>query len=336
MDVLMGMMNLNIVSNEQVTQAVDMNDAIEIIRIAFIEFYQGKADLPVRIHIEVDEKQAQTLIMPAYLKASGALGTKIISIFPENQYTDLPTIHALMIVIDSHTGQPQAIMDAGRLTALRTGAVSGVATDLLARKDARVAAIFGAGVQGRTQLQAVCTVRSIEKALVYDTDPGAAQSYVEDMQALSPGPSDIEIASSPDEALVDADIICTATTSLQPVFKDESLKKGSHINAIGSFTPRMQEIPQETVVRSKIVVDSLTASLAETGDLIIPLEKKLISRKDIHGELGEIASGSQVGRETDEEITLFKSVGLAIQDVALAAHILQQVREHHMGCTVDL
>jgi alanine dehydrogenase len=332
----MEMMNLVVISNEEVTQAVDMGEAIETIKEAFIAFYQGEANLPARIHIEVDERQARTLIMPAYLRESGALGTKIISIFPENQSTKLPTVHALMIVIDSHTGQPQAVMDAGTLTALRTGAVSGVATDLLARKDARVAAIFGAGIQGRTQLQAVCAVRPIEKALVYDTDSAAARTYVRDMQALPRSPSDIEIASSPDAALVDADIICTATTSLQPVFKDEFLKKGSHINAIGSFTPQMQEIPEETVIRSKIVVDSLQASLAESGDLIIPLNKKSISREDIHGELGEIASGALVGREMDEEITLFESVGLAIQDVALAAFVLRRVREMHRGCTVEL
>ncbi|MBU7043915.1 MAG: hypothetical protein HXS47_10020 [Theionarchaea archaeon] len=328
-------MNVKILSNEDVNHLVKMEDAIDIIRSAFIQLHQGKADLPLRIQIQVTQ-QTRTLVMPAYLKETGALATKIISIFPENRGTDLPTVHAVVMVTDSRTGQPLALMGAHSLTALRTGAASGVATELLARKDSRVVAIFGAGIQGRTQLQAVCCVRPIEKVLIYDVDPTAVQTYIEDMRTLPHIPPNIQPASSPSHALEVADIVCTATPSTQPVFQDEFLKRGTHINAIGSFTPHMQEIPEKTVARSKIVVDSLEASLSESGDLIIPLNHTSITREDIHGELGELASGARVGRETDDEITLFKSVGLAIQDAALSHYVLTQAQSSNRGCNVKI
>ena len=323
---------MRILSGADVRQAVTMADAIEAVKNAYVQLSAGRAVVPLRTPVEVDEAASVTLFMPAYLPDSAALGAKIVSVFPGNPEMGLPTIHAVVIVIDPQTGRPLAMMDGTYLTALRTGAASGVSTDLLARADARVTAIFGAGVQARTQLEAVCTVRSIEKAWVYDPVGEAAVAYAEEMAARGqPLPADIRVANSPAEAVADADVICTATTSARPVFADGDLKPGVHISGVGSYTPEMQEIPAETVVRAKVVVDSRDASLAEAGDLIVPLDQGSITKAHIHGELGEIAAGHIPGRESETEVTFFKSVGVAVQDVAVAGLVLSRAAEGELG-----
>lgn len=330
-------MKLKILTRDEVAQAVSMAEAIETVKKAFIQLSTGKAEVPLRIQIPVEKQKGTTLFMPAYLTDSEAMGAKIVSVFPGNQDKGLPTIHAVVIVVDAKTGQPLAVMDGTYLTALRTGAASGVATDLLSRKNARVAAIFGAGTQARTQLEAICTVRKIKKVWVYDVKPKIARDYVEEMKTRGkPIPSDVSEARTPDQAVRDADIICTATTSFRPVFYDAELKTGVHINGIGSYTPDMQEIPARTVVRSKVVVDSRQASLAEAGDLIISIEGGLISEKHIHGEIGEVAAGKVPGRESEGETTFFKSVGLAVQDVAVAELVLRRAKEMGLGLDVDI
>jgi ornithine cyclodeaminase len=285
----------------------------------------------------VEDREGVVLFMPAFLPQIGSLGAKIVSVFPQNLQSGLSTIHAIVVLLDAETGCPISLLDGTYLTALRTGAASGVATDLLARCDSRIAAIFGAGVQGRTQLEAVCTVRAITKVWIYDPSPDVAKAYADEMkQRGEPIPQDISVAQTPKQALEEADIICTATTSSEPVFADEDLCPGVHINGIGSYTPKMQEIPGQTVARARVVVDSLSASLAEAGDLIIPLQNKTMEESDIHGEIGQIAAGSIPGRESDSEVTFFKSVGLAVQDIATAALALQRAKELKLGRNIDL
>jgi len=330
-------MKLKILTREEVAKAVKMAEAIETVKKAFIQLSSGKVEMPLRTQVPVEKQKGVTLFMPAYLADSDAMGAKIVSVFPNNQKRNLPTVHAVVIVVDAETGRPTAVMDGTYLTALRTGAASGVATDILSRKDARVAAIFGAGTQSRTQLEAICTVRSIKKVWVYDAVPRIASAYVEEMKKHgSPIPQDIFVSESPKQAVSEADIICAATTSFQPVFNDSDLKPGVHINGVGSYTPEMQEIPAPTVVRSKVIVDSRQAALAETGDLIIPIEGGLISDKHIHGEIGELAAGKISGRESEEETTFFKSVGLAVQDVSIAELVLRRTRELGLGNDVEI
>lgn len=330
-------MKIKILSRDDVVHAVNMSEAIEAVKKAFIQLSTGKAEVPLRIQIPVRKRSGISLFMPAYLTGDDAMAAKIVSVFPHNRRRGLPTIHAVVIVVDAKTGQPLAVMDGTYLTALRTGAASGLATDLLARKDARVAAIFGGGTQARTQLQAVCTVRDIEKAWVYDVKPRAARAFAREMKARgSPIPSNIRVAQTPKQALHEADVVCTATTSFRPVFTDGDLKLGVHINGIGSYTPEMQEVPARTVVRSKVVVDSREASLAEAGDLIISINGGLITNKSIHGEIGEVAARRIPGRESDEETTFFKSVGLAVQDVAVAQLVLLKAGELGLGTEVDI
>ena len=329
-------MKLRVLSKQDVQQAVPMREAIEIVKGAFAQLSAGKAVVPLRTQLPVERHEGVTLFMPAYLSESDDLGVKIVSVFPRNLKMGLPTIFALVVVVEASTGRPVAAMDGTYLTALRTGAASGAATDLLARQDARVAAIFGAGAQGRTQLLAVCEVRDIERAWVSDVNPQAAERYAQEMAGKGRVPADLRVASSPAEAAREADVLCTATTSKTPVFADEDLKPGVHVNAVGSFTPQMQEVPGETVRRARLVVGSREGCLSETGDLIIPIRKGLIAADDIYAELGEIAAGLKPGRDNAEEITLFKSVGNAVQDVSVARAVLTQAETLGLGIEVEL
>ena len=314
-----------------------MRECIEVVKAAFAQLSAGEAIVPLRTQLPVPAHAGVTLFMPACLTRSGDLGAKIVSVFPRNLERDLPTIHAVVIVVDSTTGMPVALMDGTYLTALRTGAASGAATDLLARQDARVVAIFGAGTQGRTQLEAVCTVRSITRALVCDANPDQAARYVDEMRARgAPFPADIRVATLAAEAVRQADVICTATTSTQPVFDGRDVRPGTHINAVGAYTPQMQEVDAETIQRAKVVIDSRQASLAEAGDLIVPLRQGLITEAHIHAEIGEIVAGLKPGRERDDEITYFKSVGVAVQDVAAARRVLDRAAALGLGVEVEL
>ena len=330
-------MKLRVLSGADVRRAITMAEAIQAVKEAYVQLSAGQAIVPLRTSVPVDRRGGVTLFMPAYLAESDAMGAKIVSVFPGNLERGLPTIHAVVVVVDAETGQPRAIMDGTYLTALRTGAASGVATDLLARPDARVVAIMGAGAQARTQLEAVCTVRTVEKVWVLDANPETAALYVEDMRGRGkPIPEAFSIATSSAEAVREADVICTATTSTRPVFDDADLKPGTHINGIGAYTPQMQEVPAETVARARVVVDSRSATLAEAGDLIIPMERGMITAADIHGEIGEVAAGLIPGRQSPEEITFFKSVGVAVQDVAVAGAILRRAAELGLGHEVEL
>jgi alanine dehydrogenase len=331
------MMKLKVLSGDDVRQLVTMEQAISAVKDAYIQLSTGKAVLPLRTQVPVQSQDGVTLFMPAYLTSSDALGAKIVSVFPKNQERNLPTIHAVVIALDAETGRPAAVMDGTYLTALRTGAASGVATELLARDEAGIVAIIGAGVQARTQLEAVCNVRDVKKVWVFDCVPETAAAYIKEMKSQGePIPSEIMLAESSAQAVSEADIICTATTSSKPVFNDENLKPGVHINGVGSYTPEMQEIPLQTVVRSKVVVDSRSACLSEAGDIIIPLKQDLFTEAHIHGEIGEVAAGKISGRESDEDITFFKSVGLAVQDVAVAELIQRRAKELDLGTDIEI
>jgi len=314
-----------------------MKECIELMKAAFAQLSSGQAHVPLRSQLPVTAHEGVTIFMPAYLAQSGDLGAKIVSVFPRNLKANLPTIHAVVFVIDSRTGIPVALMDGTYLTALRTGAASGAATDLLARKDARVLVLFGAGTQARTQLEAVCTVRPITQVLVCDVDPKRAKDFVEEMKSRgAPIPNDIRWITSAEEGVKEADILCTATTSSKPVFDGKALRPGTHINAVGAYTPLMQEVDSETILRAKVVIDSRQASLAEAGDLIIPLQQGVINEKHIHAEIGEIVAGLRPGRESMDEITYFKTVGVAVQDVAAARRVLDKATELGLGAEVEL
>jgi len=273
------------------------------------------------------------LFMPVYLPGCEQIGLKTVTVFQENPRKGLPVIHALLLIMDGRDGRPLAVMDGEYLTALRTGAASGLATDLLARKQARSVAVLGAGVQGRTQLEAVCAVRPIEKAYAIDVDSGKAEAFAREM---SDNLSIPVAAAEKEKALPDCDVLCTATPANQPVFSDQLLKSGVHINAVGSYKPEMREIPEETVARARVIVDCRAACLAEAGDLIQPIEAGLIDEDHVSTEIGEIAAGTRRGRMSEEQVTLFKSVGNAVQDLAAASRALTRAEQLGLGVEISL
>jgi len=255
-----------------------------------------------------------------------------VTVFKDNPLKNLPMIHAMFTVFDARDGKPMAVMDGESLTAIRTGAASGLATDLLARKDTSSVYVIGAGTQSRAQLEAVCTVRDIKEAWVMDLNLDRAIEFAVEMG----NQLKLKItAQSSLDKLSEADVICTATSSYKPVFKDSQTRSGTHINGIGSFKPNMQEIPSETVKRAFVVVDSKEACLAEAGDLVIPIKEGTISQHHIYAEIGEIAAGRKVGRSDEDQITFFKSVGNAAQDLAAASAVLEFAQENKLGQLID-
>jgi ornithine cyclodeaminase/alanine dehydrogenase-like protein (mu-crystallin family) len=327
---------IRILSQSDVRQAITMKQAVEAVKSGFAQLSAGQAEVPLRSVLPVPAADGVTLMMPAFLSVTGELGAKIVSVFPRNLGRGLPTIHAVVVLVDSQTGQPIALLDGTYLTALRTGAVSGAATDLLARPDADVVAVFGAGAQGRTQLEAVCAVRDVSRALVVDLNVDAANRFVQDMRESPAAPPDLRVAHSAAEAASEAHIICTATTSSTPVFSASDVRPGTHINAVGAFTPEMQEVDVAGLGKACIVVDSREACLAEAGDLIIPLRTERIPLPAEWLELGELVAGTKQGRGSREEITYFKSVGNAVQDVSVGGAVLEVAERLGLGTIVEL
>jgi ornithine cyclodeaminase/alanine dehydrogenase len=273
--------------------------------------------------------------MPAYLKDLGALACKIVTVYKDNpKKFNIPTTIGKVLLQNPETGDVNCIMDGGYLTAVRTGAVSGVATKYLARTDSnQKVGIYGTGVQAKMQLWAVSLVRDISNVLVYDLSKESAAQFVNEMsEKLN---LKISIAGNPDE-LLDTDIICAATSSATPLFDGAKLKEGTHINGIGSHTPNARELDTETILRSKFVGDSKEACFNEAGDIIIPLNEGLIKESHFYAELGEILIGKKEARTSNKEITVFKSNGLAIQDVATAKLIYDKALKAGIGANIEI
>lgn len=314
-----------------------MPEAIASLREAFAAWQSGKGRMPQRVQLDVPESQGITLSMPAFLRMSSARRTavKVVSVYPENPSRDLPVLHGLVLLLDAETGGILAGMAGGAVTAIRTGAVAGLATDLLALPGAHRVGLFGAGVQARTALMAVCAVRQISVARIFGPTQRNVEAFIEEMASKLPD-VDLQAAASPQAAMVDSEIVCTATTSANPVFAPEVVRPGMHINALGVFEPHKQELPAETVVQSRFYVDEVEAALEEAGDFVVPFKEGLISAEHIAGTLGQLVLGEVPGRGHREEVTVFKSVGLAIQDVAAADAIYVRALETGTGQKVDL
>jgi ornithine cyclodeaminase len=319
-------MQIRILTSDDVTAALPMPKAIEIMKHAFGQLSAGQATVPLRSKISSDK--GDTLLMPAYLRGSQDLGIKIVSIYKDNPIKGIPTVTAIVIALDSQTGQPRALIEGDSLTAIRTGATGGLASEFLAPRNAKRVALFGAGVQARAQLQGLMAVRSIAQVNLFDRSASAAQKLAGEIASWADAPA-VNRVSNAKEAIQNVDIIITATTSSEPVFDGNEIKPGTHITGVGSYTPQMQEVDETTVRRARIVVDSREACLAEAGDLIIP-------KATVDAELGEIINGVKPGRQSDEEITFFKTVGVAVEDAAAAAAILSEAEKNELGTVLEV
>ncbi|NJE25161.1 ornithine cyclodeaminase family protein [Thermococcus sp. MV5] len=323
-----------LLSRNDLKKVLSMRETIDAVETAFLEFYHEKAEVPLRTIIEIKKHNGFLLYMPSYLKESEALAIKVVSLYAQNPKKGLPSVLATILLNDPETGKPLALMEGSYITAMRTGAASGVATKYLARKDAKIVGTIGAGVQARTQLWAVCEVRDIKEALVYDLNENRAKTFAEEMS----NKLGIEIltASSPQDVAKNVDILIVATTATRPVISGEWIQNGTHINSIGWMGKNARELDSETVKRSKLVVDSREGVLSESGDILIPIQEGIIDETHVYAELGEIVAGVKAGRKHEKEITLFKSVGLAIEDAITAKLAYEKALKLGVGTEVTL
>lgn len=332
---------MRILTRADVQQAISMRDAIQVMKDAFAQLSSNETVAPLRLNIPIEQHHGITLFMPAYLRKSEALAVKIVGVHYDNPKRGLPLIHAVVIAIDAETGRALALIEGSSLTAIRTAAGAGAATDFLARPDARVGLVLGAGVQGRTAVQAICAARPLETVYLISRTKSRAESLARELSGNGDVPTDIRVLDSTPETIAaavrQADIIYCATTSGTPLFDGSDVKAGTHVNAVGTFTHDRREVDSNFVKRcSKIVVDAYSGALTEAGDLLIPMEEGVISESSIYGELGEISSGAKAGRTTPAEITFFKSVGNAVQDAAIAQAILKNAEALNLGTNIEL
>lgn len=324
-------------SAADIQQLVSMRQAVDLVKSAFAELSAGRAEVPLRSSIGFPAHDGVTLFMPASVSAIESAGVKIVSVFPGNPALGKPTISALMVVTSVETGEVVAVLDGTFLTALRTGAASGAATELLARPESSVLTVFGAGAQGLTQAWAVATVRPIERVYVCDVSEAARASFAERLARYDAElATKVVPAADSAGAVRESDIICTATTSRRAVFDAADVRPGTHINAIGAFTPEMQEIPIETVASSRLVVDSVEAVMAEAGDLLQAIEAGRLRREDVSLELGQLINDASQGRRSPDEITFFKAVGVAVQDVVVANYVAKEAERQGVGQLIEL
>ena len=315
-----------------------MKDAIEVTKQAFSIFSNGGSVVPLRTHISVPDHNGTCLFMPAFLPELDVAGIKIVSVFPDNAKVGKPSIPASVLLMDAATGEVVAIMEGGELTRLRTGAAAGAATDLLARKDASVGALFGTGGQGPAQLEAIIAARDLKEVRIFDPASDRAEAFVEKVlkEPFTDGVT-ILIAETPEAAVTNADVITTVTTSPRPVFEAKHLKKGAHVNAVGSYQPHVQETdPALLDLADLIFVDSKEAVLEESGDFIQPISEGRFNPDTIAGELGFLYDGKLTGRTSDDQITFFKTVGIAVQDVLAAREVYRRAVETGTGMDVNL
>ena len=325
---------MRILSRQDVDALISMQDVIAAMREVFADLARGAASVPERTVLSMPGTDNSVLFMPGLLAKSGSVGVKVVSVFPTDAARGIPTISAQILLCDSETGVAKALLEGGRITALRTAATTALATQYLAREESSRLGVFGAGVQAKAQVESHLVVRPLARIAVFDMDKKRAATLVSDVRSLVEGKCECVAAESPAEILGTSDIIIAATTSHTPVFDGKSVREGTHINAIGSFKPEVREVDDTTVKRARLFVDSYEHALNEAGDLIMPMKSGIIKRDDIRAELGELIVGSKKGREQAREITFFKSVGMAVQDIAVAELAYRRACERSLGLEV--
>lgn len=324
-----------LLSREDIKKVFTIKDAIEADKKAFRYVVEGKCEIPLRTNIQAPKYDGCFLFMPAYLEEMDTASLKIINIFPHNIDNGIPSSPAQVLLIDGKTGLVTAVLDGTYVTQLRTGAASGAAFDVLAKKDCRIGALIGTGGQAPTQLEAMLAARTLQEVRVYDMNPERTKAFAEIMQEeLKDYGARIVPATSSDEAIDDADLIITVTPSSKPVFDGTKVKAGATISCVGAYQHHMQEMDPAILPRaSKIYFDSRGAVLSESGDILIPLEEGIITEKDFTGDLGDVLLGKVVGRENDDEIIVFETVGVAAQDLVAAKEIYEKAVKAGVGIT---
>lgn len=322
-----------LLSKKDIQKVFTMKDAVEADKEAFTLFSEGKSVVPLRTNIGAPKHDGAFLFMPSYVEDLECSAIKIVNVFPKNIEKGIPTTPAQVLLIDGKTGVVISVLDGTYVTQLRTGAASGAAFDVLANPTAKKGALIGTGGQAATQLEAMLAVRDLEEVKVYDINLQRTEEFVEKMnEELASYDTRIIAAKSSDEAIEDADMIVTVTPSSKPVFDGNKVKAGATVSCVGSYQPHMQEMDSVILQRAgKIYFDSEEAVLSEAGDILIPLADGLITKEDFTGDLGDVLLGKVIGRETEEEIIVFKTVGIGTQDLVTAKHIYDKAVEQGIG-----
>ena len=312
---------------------VDMNEILQCVEVALKAFSASQTETPIRTVLPFGDENSG-IVMPSVAEGLEAMGLKYVTVVPANKDNGKKVIHGVVMLSDVKTGEPLALLEGAYLTRIRTGALSGVATKYLARQNAKSLGIIGTGEQAMGLCEAVLAVRDIDTIYLYNRSEEKAKAFAAFVR--DGFQKNVIICRYPNELVRNSDIVVTATTSMSPVFT-ENLQPGVHVNAVGSFRPTMQEIPTSAICdATKIVVEAKEAALEEAGDLQIPIQAGVFSESDIHGELGRIVSGELAGREEEQEITVFKSVGLAIIDIVVAKYFYDKACKSKVGVPVDL
>lgn len=323
-----------VLSQDDVRRLLPMEKCIELMSDALSALARGEVVLPLRTMMRLPDSPNILATMPAYYGARRVAGVKVITVFPGNHGTELDSHQGAVLLFDGDNGSLLAIMDATTITAIRTAAVSALATRLLAREDARDLAILGAGVQGMAHLEAIPCVRDIERLRVWSRNTEKARALA--AAASHMGIPEVVVEPTPQHAVSGAAIVCTCTASHEPVLEGAWLSPGAHVNAVGACTPDARELDTEAVARARLYVDRRESALAEPGEILEPLREGAIGREHIVAELGEVAAGLAPGRGDADEITLFESLGLAIEDVASAHWLYHAALEEGAGTRVEL
>lgn len=327
-------MKLLILNRKQVRNLLSMRSCMDMLSQAFQAYSSAKSIQPLRTMMKVSKTDNILASMPGYDGASGALAVKLITIFHNAVNAGLDSHQGLVVLFSAKHGNPLAIMDASEITAIRTAAASGVATEVLANKKAASLAILGAGVQARSHFFSMNEARSIQSVKIWNRSLEGAKKLAKELIAETS--LEVTVSNTAQMAITDADLICTVTASAKPILKGSWLKPGVHINAVGSSSPTKRELDTEAVIKSKIFVDSRESALNEAGDLLIPKSEGALDDHHILGEIGQVLRKETVGRNDPEDITLFKSLGMAVEDVAAAQYIYNQAQENDIGVWIDI
>ena len=326
-------MKVLIINQEEVRQLLPINECMEVMAEALIALADGQAMNPLRQILQLPDKRGLLGIMPGYLECLNAVGLKVVSVFHNNKGTEHDSHQGAVLVFEAEHGCLKALVDASAVTAIRTAAVSGVATRLLAREDAEELAILGSGVQAHTHVNAMLAAREISRVRVWSPNPDHVKTFVRNIPRMQ----DIVVTHTENalEAVKGADIVCTTTSAREPVLMGDWLAPGAHINAVGSSIPLARELDTAAVAKSRLFVDRRESTLNEAGDFLIPKNEGIIGDHHIQGEIGEILTGQVAGRQSKEEITLFKSLGLAVEDIAAAHYVYQRALDRGLGTWVE-
>lgn len=314
-------------------ELVDMKEILQCIEVALKEFSASATDTPIRTVLPFGTENSG-VVMPSVAEGLQSMGLKYVNVVPSNITIGKKVINGVVLLSDITTGEPLALLEGSYLTRLRTGALSAVATKYLSREDSKTLGIIGTGEQAKGVCEAILAVRDIDTIYLHNRSEEKAISFSKFVS--SKFNKQVVICPNSNEVVRNSDILVTATTSMGPVFT-EALKPGVHVNGVGSFKPTMQELPTSAICSAvKVVVESKESALEEAGDLVVPIQDGMYSKEAIHGELGQIISGKLTGRDNEHEVTIFKSVGLAIADIVIAKYFYDKACKNKVGVTVDL